>query len=40
MKRIVDFCIDHPYWVIGIVLLVTLLFASQIPRIKMDSRWR
>ncbi|HNY65758.1 MAG TPA: MMPL family transporter [Deltaproteobacteria bacterium] len=38
MKRIVDFCIDHPYWVIGIVLLVTLLFASQIPRIKMDSR--
>lgn len=38
MKKVVDFCIDHPYWIIGFVLLITLFFAVQIPGIKMDSR--
>lgn len=38
MKKFVGFCIDHPYWIIVSVLLVTLFFAAQIPRIKMDSR--
>ncbi|HWR68667.1 MAG TPA: MMPL family transporter, partial [Desulfomonilia bacterium] len=38
MKKIVHFCIDHPSWVIGAILVVTLLFASQIPKIRMDSR--
>jgi uncharacterized protein len=38
MKRVVSFCIDHPYWLLGTVLLITLFFALQIPRIKMDSR--
>ncbi len=38
MKKVVGFCIDHPYRIIGFVLLVTLFFAVQIPGIKMDSR--
>lgn len=38
MKRFISFCVDHSYWVIGIVLLITVFFALQIPRIKMDSR--
>ena len=38
MKRLVRLSIDHPYWVIAIVSVITLLFASQIPWIKMDSR--
>jgi predicted RND superfamily exporter protein len=38
MKKIVHFCIDHPYWVLGILTIITLFFALQIPKIKMDSR--
>ena len=38
MKKIVHFCIDHPYWVLGILAVITLFFALQIPKIKMDSR--
>ena len=38
MKKIVHFCIDHPYWVIGFLAIITLFFATQIPKIKMDSR--
>lgn len=38
MKRVVAFSIDHPFWVLGAVILITVLFALQIPGIKMDSR--
>ena len=38
MKKIVHLCIDHPYWVIASIALITLFFAVQIPRITMDSR--
>ena len=38
MKKIVHFCIDHPYWVIAAIALTTIFFAVQIPKIKMDSR--
>lgn len=38
MKKIVHFCIDHPYWVLSVIGVITVLFASQIPMIKMDSR--
>jgi hypothetical protein len=38
MKKIVHFCIDHPYWVLGILAVITFFFALQIPKIKMDSR--
>lgn len=38
MRRIIDFCIDHPYWVLVILAVITLFFALQIPKIKMDSR--
>jgi len=38
MKRIIHFCIDNPYWVLGIIAAITVFFAFQIPRITMDSR--
>ena len=38
MKKIIHFCVDHPYWVIISVALITIFFALQIPRITMDSR--
>ncbi len=38
MKKIIHFCVDHPYWVITSVVLITIFFAVQIPGITMDSR--
>ena len=38
MKKIIELCVDHPYWVIAAVTTITLFFALQIPAIKMDSR--
>ncbi|MGC9323943.1 MAG: efflux RND transporter permease subunit [Desulfomonilia bacterium] len=38
MQRIIRFCLNHPFWIIAIVALVTVLFASQVPKIKMDPR--
>lgn len=38
MQKIVRFCVYHPYWVIGIVLGITLFFAFQIPKVKIDPR--
>ncbi len=38
MKKIIHFCVDHPYWVISLIALITVCFASQIPKITMDSR--
>jgi len=38
VKKIIRFCLYHPYWVIAAVVIATILFASQIPRIRMDPR--
>ena len=38
MKRIIGFSIGHPWWVIAIVLGVTVFFAFQIPKVKIDPR--
>lgn len=38
MKRVIHFCLYHPWWVILVVALITVSFASQIPKITMDSR--
>ncbi|HQI00972.1 MAG TPA: efflux RND transporter permease subunit [Deltaproteobacteria bacterium] len=38
MKRVIHFCLYHPWWVVLIVALITVSFAAQIPKIKMDSR--
>ncbi|HOS97299.1 MAG TPA: MMPL family transporter, partial [Deltaproteobacteria bacterium] len=38
MKKVVHFCIDRPYLILSLIAVITLIFASQIPRIRMDSR--
>lgn len=38
MKRFMRFCVLRPYWIIFIVLGITIFFAAQIPKIKIDSR--
>jgi len=38
MKKIINFCVNHPYWVITTVAVITLFFAYQIPQVKIDPR--
>ena len=38
MKRIIRFSINHPIIVLSIVALITFLFGTQIPKVKMDPR--
>ncbi|MBN2298129.1 MAG: RND family transporter [Deltaproteobacteria bacterium] len=38
MKRIINFSIFHPYWIIFCVTLITIFFAWQIPHLKIDPR--
>ncbi len=36
-KQIINFSIKHPWWVIGLAVVVTAFFASQFPRITIDT---
>ncbi len=38
MKRIIDFSVFHPYWVIGVVFIVSVFFGLQLPNLKIDPR--
>ncbi|HOS98346.1 MAG TPA: MMPL family transporter, partial [Deltaproteobacteria bacterium] len=38
MKRIMRICVNHPYWIVGFVVAVTLFFGAQIPDIRIDPR--
>jgi hypothetical protein len=38
MKKLINFSIYHPYWVIAFVTIVTVFFALQIPHVKFDPR--
>ncbi len=38
MKKIIAFSVYHPYWVIAVVLGITVFFLVQIPNIKIDPR--
>ncbi len=38
MKRIINFSIFHPYWIITCVTLITVFFAFQLPHLKIDPR--
>ena len=38
MKRIIHFCVYHPYWIIAAVAVTTVLFSFQLPNIKIDPR--
>src|SRR3990172_8917360 len=37
MRKLVHFSVDHPRLVIGLTLVLTLLFAAQLPKIKTDT---
>ncbi len=36
-RRLVGFSVDRPWLVVGLTLIVTLLFAAQFPRIRIDT---
>lgn len=36
-KALTEFSINHPWWVIGIVAVITVFFALQLPNIKIDT---
>ncbi len=36
-KGIINFAIGHPWWVIGITVVITAFFAAQFPKIKIDT---
>ena len=38
MKKIINFCVFHPYWVIAVVAAFTVFFGWQIPHVKIDPR--
>lgn len=38
MKRIINFCVFQPYWVIAAVSIITIFFGFQIPHLKIDPR--
>src|SRR3989338_1124157 len=37
MRNLVQFSVNHPRLVIGLTLVLTLLFAAQLPKIKTDT---
>lgn len=37
MKKLVKFSVGHPRWVVGLTFVLTLLFAAQLPKIKIDT---
>lgn len=37
MAKIVEFSVDHPRLVISVTLVLTFLFAAQLPKIKTDT---
>lgn len=38
MRRIIRFCIDHPYWIVAGVIALTAFFILQLPRLEIDPR--
>lgn len=38
MKKIINFCVFHPYWIISAVVIITIFFGLQIPHVKIDPR--
>ena len=38
MKRVINFSVFHPYWVIFIVTVITVFFGAQLPKLKIDPR--
>ncbi len=38
MKRVINFSVFHPYWVIFIVAVITVFFGAQLPKLKIDPR--
>ncbi|HPP81912.1 MAG TPA: hypothetical protein PLQ43_13625, partial [Deltaproteobacteria bacterium] len=38
MRRLIRFSIEHPFVVIAAVALVTVAFATQVPKVRMDPR--
>ncbi len=38
MKRVIDFSVFHPYWVITVVFVITIFFGLQLPHLKIDPR--
>lgn len=38
MKRLIRVCVNHPYWIVGLVAALTVFFGAQIPDIKIDPR--
>ena len=38
MKRVINFSVFHPYWVIFVVAAITVFFAAQLPKLKIDPR--
>ncbi|MBI4446299.1 MAG: hypothetical protein HY645_10365, partial [Acidobacteria bacterium] len=37
INKLVQLSIDHPRWVVALTLGLTLLFATQLPKIKTDT---
>jgi uncharacterized protein len=37
MKRIVTFSVDHPWWMLGLITLLTAFLGSFLPRIQLDT---
>lgn len=37
MKKLVNFSVEHPWWVAGVIFALTLLFSAQLPKIKTDT---
>ena len=38
MRKLINFCIYHPYWIISAVVAVSVFFAFQIPHLRIDPR--
>jgi uncharacterized protein len=38
VKKIINFCVFHPYWVISLVSVITVFFGLQLPSLKIDPR--
>lgn len=40
MRKIFAWCVDHPYWTIGISILLTLAFICPVPKLQTETDFR
>jgi uncharacterized protein len=38
MRKLINFCVFHPYWIISVVVSISIFFAFQIPHLRVDPR--